>query len=310
MTTPAWQPPSMRGKVVVVTGATSGIGQAAARQMAAAGATVVLAARDREKSRATADTILRRHPGAAIEQLPLDLADLHSVRAFAERAAADLPRIDVLLNNAGLGMQPDRRLTADGFERQFGTNHLGHFALTALLVPALLRAPHPRVVWISSIAHARGRIDFRDPHAERSYEGRRVYAQSKLANLVTALELDRRARAAYSPLSSLAAHPGLSATGFIAATDLPRPVQFLADLGFRVLGQDAEDGASPGVYAASVPALDGGSYWGPAGRGEFRGPPARARIHAHARDPDVARRLWAMSEAMTGIRFPALSVGS
>jgi NAD(P)-dependent dehydrogenase (short-subunit alcohol dehydrogenase family) len=298
--------PDQTGRIAVITGASSGIGEEAAHALASRGAEVVLAVRDQGRGDATRARILSRTPAAKVSVSLLNLADLSSVRAFAERAANALPRIDILLNNAGLGLQAARATTIDGFERQFGTNHLGHFALTGLLVPALLRAPAPRVVSISSIAHRRGSIDFADLQGERGYTGRRAYGQSKLANLLFAFELDKRARAAGSRLTSVAAHPGVATTGFIAATGMPGPVVTLSNLAIRLLFQDAAHGALPGLYAATMPDVQGGDYWGPDGIIEARGMPARAKPARQALDQGVWQRLWEVSEALTGVAYPPL----
>ena len=298
--------PDQADKVVVVTGASSGIGEEAAAALAGRGARVILAVRDAGRGAAARGRILARHPGAAVEVSLLDLADLGSVRDFAGRAPE---RVDVLLNNAGLGMQPRRAVTVDGFERMFGTNHLGHFALTGLLVPALLRAGAPRVVTIASIAHRRGRIDFDDLQSERSYQGSRVYAQSKLANLMFALELDRRARAAGSRLMSMAAHPGLAATGFVTAIGLPGWQTAIMNASMTLVGQDSAAGARPGLYAATMPDVQGGQYWGPDGVMEFRGAPRLAKIEAQAMDRPAGARLWAVSEELTGVTWPGLEEG-
>lgn len=258
--------PDQSGRVAVVTGASSGIGAAAAEMLAAKGGDVVLAVRDAARGEAVRTRILARNPGARVRVSLLDLADLGSVRAFASRIEGEVARVDVLLNNAGLGMQPQRGVTADGFERQFGTNHLGHFALTGLLLPALLRAQAARVVGIASLAHRRARIDFSDLMGERRYRGGAAYGQSKLANLMFAFELDRRARAAGAGLVSVAAHPGLSRTGFMAASQIPAAAQAAVGVLLRVAGQDEVRGALPGVYAATMPGVEGGSYLG-AGRG-------------------------------------------
>ena len=215
----------------------------------------------------------------------LDLADLGSVRAFAARFAAAGTPLDILLNNAGLGLQPIRALTVDGFERQFGTNHLGHFALTGLLMPALLRATAPRVVAISSIAHRRGRIDFADLQGARRYSGNKAYGQSKLANLLFAFELDRRARAAGLALTSVAAHPGVARTDFFANAAQPALIESLANVMLRVIGQDAGAGALPGLYAATMPDVRGGQYWGADGFLELRGPPLARRRGAPGARP-------------------------
>ncbi len=305
-----WTPqdiPDQTGRTIVITGANSGIGAAAAETFAVKGAHVILSARNEAAAEATRAAILQRHPAATVVTSRLDLADLASVRAFAERTIAAFPRIDVLLNNAGLGMQPKRDTTADGFERQFGTNHLGHFALTGLLMSSLLRAAAPRVVAISSIAHRGGRIAFDDLQGERAYSGGKAYNQSKLANLMFALELDRRAQAARSRLVSVAAHPGVSSTGFIANTRMPAYQAAVAGVAIRVIGQDAERGSWPGLYAATMPDVRGGQYWGPDGLLEIRGRPVRARIAPRARDQATWSQLWAQSETLTGVAYPPLA---
>ncbi len=299
--------PDLSGRTAVVTGASSGIGEEAALALAAKGAQVILAVRNAAKGEATRSRIVRRYPAARVEVSLADMADLASVHAFTERHAAALPHLDILLNNAGLGMQPVRTVTVDGFERQFATNHLGHFALTGLMMPALLRAPAPRVVAISSIAHRRGKMAFDDLQGENSYGGGRAYSQSKLANLLFAGELDRRARAAHSRLISVAAHPGVSATGFMAATDMPAYQLAGANVVVRLFGQDAATGALPGLYAATMPGVSGGDYWGPDGLLELRGKPAPAALSRQARDREAATRLWRMSEELTGVHYPALA---
>jgi NAD(P)-dependent dehydrogenase (short-subunit alcohol dehydrogenase family) len=298
--------PDQSGRVAVVTGASSGIGAAAAEMLAAKGGDVVLAVRDAARGEAVRTRILARNPGARVRVSLLDLADLGSVRAFASRIEGEVARVDVLLNNAGLGMQPQRGVTADGFERQFGTNHLGHFALTGLLLPALLRAQAARVVGIASLAHRRARIDFSDLMGERRYRGGAAYGQSKLANLMFAFELDRRARAAGAGLVSVAAHPGLSRTGFMAASQIPAAAQAAVGVLLRVAGQDEVRGALPGVYAATMPGVEGGSYWGPDGVLEARGTPKRAVVARQAMLRGDWARLWAASEALTGVTYSAL----
>ena len=305
----AWttsQMPDLAGRTAIVTGATSGIGYEAALALAGHGADTILAVRDTVRGEACAARIRAVHGRAKVSVSELDLASLASVKAFAERTAA-LPRIDILINNAGLGLQSKRAVTVDGFERQLGTNHLGHFALTGLLVPTLLQAPAPRVVSIASIAHRRGRIDFDDLQTERPYDGRKAYGQSKLANLMFALELDRRARNAQSKLTSVAAHPGVSDTGFIAATGMPGLMVRVATAAIGVLGQSASRGALPGLYAATMPDVQGGQYWGPDGVLEVRGNPALAQISPHAQDRAAWLRLWEESERLTGVAFPPLA---
>ena len=297
--------PDLAGRTAVVTGATSGIGYEAALALAGHGADTVLAVRDTARGQACATRIRNQYPDARVTVSELDVASLASVRAFAARMA-DTTKIDILLNNAGLGLQRQRAVTVDGFERQFGTNHLGHFALTGLLIPVLLRAEAPRMVAIASIAHRRGRIDFDDLQTERPYDGRKAYGQSKLANLMFALELDRRARLESSRLLSVAAHPGVSSTGFVAATGMPGLMVRAAGLAIGVLGQSAARGALPGLYAATMPNVSGGQYWGPDGLLEVRGDPALAQISPHAQDRQVWSRLWSVSETLTGVTYPPL----
>ena len=293
--------PDQSGRTVVVTGANSGIGFAAARELARRGAHVVLAVRDRARGEAALGRIRSAAPDARAEVAHLDLADLGSVRAFAEQA----PAPDVLVNNAGVMTIPLRR-TAEGFEMQFGTNHLGHFALTGLLLPRLLERPEPRVVTVSSVLHRIGRIDFEDLQSERGYKRWGAYGQAKLANLLFALELDRRARAAGTALRSLAVHPGYAATNLQLA-----PAQMegaalrerLTRAANRVLGQSADAGALPTLFAATVPELPGGLFIGPDGPGEMRGHPRPTQPNRAARDPEVAARLWEVSEQLTGVTY-------
>lgn len=298
--------PDLSGRVAVITGATSGIGYEAALALAAHGAEVVMAVRDTERGDRCAASIQAAHPGAKVVVSRLDLANLASVLEFTERTVDTTSRIDILLNNAGLGLQARRAATVDGFERQLGTNHLGHFALTGRLMPALLRAPFPRVVTIASIAHKRGGIDFSDLQTERPYNGRKAYGQSKLANLMFALELDRRARAVGSRLVSVAAHPGVATTGFMAASEKPALIGTLANLVIGVLGNNAAGGALPGLYAATMPDVVGGQYWGPNGFMEVRGTPTLAKIAPQGLDRAVWARLWTVSEELTGVIYPPL----
>ncbi len=304
--------PPQAGRIVVVTGANSGLGLNTARVLAARGAHVVLASRSAEKAADAAALIRVDTPGASLEVLPLDLADLASVRAAAERFAADHDHLDVLVNNAGVMATPHRR-TADGFELQLGTNHLGHFALTGLLLASLLAAPAARVVTVSSGAHQMGRIVFDDLQAERRYRKWPAYGQSKLANLLFAYELARRADAARVPLVSAAAHPGYAATNLQAVG--PRmagaPItERLAAIGNRLLAQDATRGALPQLYAATMPDVRSGDYYGPDGLLEMRGWPERVSSSDRSKDEATARRLWEVSEELTGVRYDALDTPS
>jgi NAD(P)-dependent dehydrogenase (short-subunit alcohol dehydrogenase family) len=294
--------PDQSGRVAVVTGASSGLGLATARELGRAGARVVLGVRNTTKGDQAAATIRSQAPGAELEVRQLDLADLESVWEFATSLAAVHGRIDLLINNAGIMAAP-RRLTRDGFESQFGTNHLGHFALTGRLLPALLRAPAPRVVTVSSTMHRGGKIDFDDLQGERKYSRWGAYSQSKLANLMFCFELQRRATAAGSPLRSLAAHPGYANTNLqFAAPDRFYERAFMW-IGNRLFAQSADMGALPTLYAATVPDLPGGTYVGPGGRSEQRGYPKVVTAARKAYDEAAWRRLWEVSEELTGVHY-------
>ena len=301
--------PDQKGRVAIVTGASSGLGTEAAVALAARGATVLLAVRDAAKGDATRRRILARTPGADVVVSRIDMADLASIRAFAAREG-ERPAIDILINNAGLGMQPARAVTTDGYERQLATNHLGPFALTGLLLPALLRAGAARIVAVASIAHRGGRIDFDDLQGAGRYAGGKAYNQSKLANILFALELDRRARQAGTALVSVASHPGVSTTGFLAAANMGTIQTRVANVIVGLFGQDAAAGAAPLLYAATMRDVTGGQYWGPDGLFEIRGGPAPAKFSAQARDMGVAARLWAESERLTGVSYGALDTAA
>jgi NAD(P)-dependent dehydrogenase (short-subunit alcohol dehydrogenase family) len=291
--------PNQRGRVAIVTGANSGLGLVTARELARAGARIVLASRSSEKGRDAASSIASAVPGSDVSPAILDLADLDSVRAFA---ASGPERLDLLINNAGVMAAP-RRLTKDGFESHFATNHLGHFALTGLLLPALLKAPAPRVVTVSSTMHRGGTIEFDDLQGERKYSRWGAYSQSKLANLMFCFELQRRAVEAGSALRSMAAHPGYAATNLQAAgTDRFYERWFMA-IGNRLFAQSAEMGALPTLYAATYPDLPGGTYVGPGGRSEQRGYPKVVGAAGKAYDEQAWRRLWEVSEQLTGVRY-------
>ena len=296
------QIPDQTGRTAVVTGANSGLGLITARALARKGARVVLACRNTEKGKGAVDEIAAVAPGASVELAKLDLGSLDSVRSFAERYMADHDGLDLLVNNAGV-MAPPRSETADGFELQFGTNHLGHFALTGLLLKAMEGRDDARVVTLTSGAHRMGHIDFDDLDAERRYRRWHAYAQSKLANLLFALELDRRLRAAGSEVKSLAAHPGYAATNLqsAAAPFLDRMLMVVTNL---VLAQSAEKGTLPQLYAATHPGLESGEFIGPDGFQEQRGYPQHVRPHnREAYDETIARRLWEVSEELAGVRY-------
>jgi NAD(P)-dependent dehydrogenase (short-subunit alcohol dehydrogenase family) len=289
------------GRGFVVTGANSGLGFETARQLAAHRAHVVLAGRSEEKGLAAMERIKTGIPDALVEFRLLDLADLDSVRDFAGTLQRDAVALDVLVNNAGV-MFPPRLLTRQGFESQFATNHLGHFALTGLLFDAIRRGNDARVVTVSSLEHRGGSIHFDDLTGARSYSPRAFYRQSKFANVLFALELDRRLRAAGIPVRSVLAHPGWSATNL--QTSAPTGVmKQLMRIGNRVLAQSAEMGALCQLYAAVAPGAESGSYYGPNGPGELRGHPTRVRPAPSATDAETARRLWELSEELTGVSF-------
>jgi NAD(P)-dependent dehydrogenase (short-subunit alcohol dehydrogenase family) len=289
--------PDQAGRIAVITGANSGIGLEAARYLAARGAHVVLACRDTDKAKAAADGLAAQIPGTEVDVVSLDLSELASVHRAAQEIRSRYPRLDLLINNAGLMMPPYGR-TQDGFELQFGTNHLGHFTLTGLVLPSLLEVAGSRVVTVSSNGHKLGRIHFDDLQFERGYRRMGAYSQSKLANLLFTYELQRRLAAAGAPTIATAAHPGTSDTALVRY--MPAWMQF----GARIApSQDARMGALPIVRAATDPAASGGDYYGPSGLGEFTGAPRRVRSSARSRDADVQRRLWAVSEKLTGVTY-------
>jgi len=301
--------PVQSGRVAIVTGANSGLGSESALALAAKGAHVVLACRDAAKAQSALQAIRAASPAVSVEAMALDLASLASVRAFAEAFVAQHERLDLLCNNAGVMAIPHRR-TTDGFEMQFGTNHLGHFALTGLLLPRLLDTPGARVVSVSSSAHRPGKIHWDDLQLERSYRNWRAYAQSKLANLLFAFELDRRLRKAGTSVISVAAHPGYAATNLqsVGARMAGSPVlERLFEVANRLIAQSAAMGALPTLYAATAPEVQGGDYFGPASLGEMWGHPRKVRSSARSKDLADAARLWKLSEALTDVRFAALA---
>ncbi|MCG8592285.1 MAG: oxidoreductase [Proteobacteria bacterium] len=301
--------PDQTGRIAVVTGGNSGLGYEGALALAARGAHVVLACRSAEKAKEATERIRGEVSGASLEFRPLDLASLESVRRFASDYAEDHDRLDLLCNNAGVMALP-RCETADGFEMQLGTNHLGHFALTGLLLPVLLKTAGARVVTTSSSAHRVGRMRFDDLQGEKSYFRWSAYGQSKLANLLFAYELERRLRAARADVRSLACHPGYAATNLQTAgprMDGSSWMERLMELGNRLFAQSAAVGALPMLYAATAPDAEGGSYIGPDGFGEMWGYPRRVDSTARARDEEAAQRLWDVSETLTGVRYDALA---
>ncbi len=291
--------PDQTGRTAVITGANTGLGYETATALAAKGAHVVLAVRNIEKGKAAADLIARANPGASVAIQELDLTSLDSVRAAADQLRADYPAIDLLINNAGVMMTP-KSTTADGFELQFGTNHLGHFALTNLLLDRVLAAPGSRVVSVSSQGHrfVNG-IDFDDLQADRGYNRVRAYGQSKLANLMFTYELQRRLRG--TDTIAAAAHPGGSNTEL--ARNLPGWAVGVTRL-LAPLMQNADMGALPTLRAATDPGVIGGQYFGPDGFGEQRGFPKVVASSAASHDTDAQRRLWTVSEELTSVVSP------
>ncbi len=294
--------PLQSGRQALVTG-TGGLGLETALALARAGASVIIAGRDRAKGASAVSRILANVPRARVAFEALDLADLASVHAFGQRLRTALPRLDLLINNAGVMTPPQRRLTADGFELQLGTNHLGHFALTAQLLPLLRQGIQPRVVTLSSIAARSGAIDFANLQSERVYKPMTAYAQSKLACLMFALELQRRSDAEGWGLQSLAAHPGVSRTDLLPNGAGARSAAGLARRYLWFLFQPAAQGALPTLHAATSPQARGGAYYGPDRLGETRGYPVVVRIPAQALDVGASAKLWEVSARLTGARF-------
>ena len=293
--------PSQLGKTAVVTGSTGGLGYETVLALAKAGADIILTGRDDRKGQSALDKIGREVIGARIRYEHLDLANLASIADFAQRMQVR-QSLDLLINNAGVMALPRRQTTADGFEMQFGTNYLGHFALTARLMPLLRRSSGPRVVSVSSLAHRTGSIDFGDLQGTRLYSPWKAYGQSKLACLMFALELQRRSDAAGWNLTSDAAHPGFSRTNLFASG--PGGLLSVAtDFAAPFFGHSAADGARPILFAATSPQAKPGAYYGPGGFGELRGAPAPALIMPRARDAATAARLWDVSEKLTGTSF-------
>jgi NAD(P)-dependent dehydrogenase (short-subunit alcohol dehydrogenase family) len=302
--------PSQRGRLVVITGATGGLGYETALALAGAGAQVVLTGRNAVKGATALENIRAAHPGAAIRYETLDLASLASVRRFAERFESRHGSLDILVNNGGVMAPPTRQATADGFELQFGTNYLSHFALTAQLLPLLMQGRRPRVVNLSSLAHRFGAsIHFDDLNWQHGYKAFAAYGQSKLAMLMFTFELQRRSDAQGWGLLSLAAHPGLASTALLhngqrlGGDGPPGWIETLSGWLPQALAQSAGDGALPTLYAATSPdAVKAGSY-GPSGFMELNGPVGEATVAPRACETAVAARLWEVSTTLTGVRW-------
>ncbi|HTA11026.1 MAG TPA: oxidoreductase [Streptosporangiaceae bacterium] len=293
------------GRAVLVTGANSGLGLETARVLAGHGATVVLAGRDSGRTSAAADDIRRQQPDAAVQTAEVDLASLESIRTAGADLTARFPRLDLLINNAGV-MFPPYTLTKDGYELQFGTNHLGHFALTGLLMPSLLATPGSRVVTLSSNGHRTGRMNFADLQSTRHYNKYTAYGRSKLANLLFTYELQRRLSVAKKQTIALAAHPGT------ARTELTRHMSAMSSAALSPrfapvnswLVQDAKMGALPTLRAATDPNAIGGTYYGPDGFMQLTGYPLVVTSSGRSHSREDQRRLWVESEQLTGITYP------
>ena len=293
--------PEQKDRLAVVTGANTGLGFETARVLAARGASVVLAVRDVEKGKRAAARIAEAAPSADLSVQPLDLTSLESIRATAAELRDRHPKIDLLVNNAGV-MYPPRQTTRDGFELQFGTNHLGHFALTGLLLDRLLPVPGSRVVTVSSQAHRiRAQIHFDDPQWERSYDRVAAYGQSKLANLMFTYELQRRLTARGAATVAVAAHPGIADTELLRNS--PAAIRLLEPVIGPLITQNAAMGALPTLRAAADPSVLGGQYYGPDGLGQRTGHPRLITSSAQSYDLAIQRRLWALSEELTGVTF-------
>ncbi len=301
--------PDLSGKLAIVTGANSGLGLETTRALARKGAKVIMACRSQDKAMAAIELLV--NDGVARELLelrPLDLSSLASIREFAEGVHDDHPELHLLINNAGVMALPFKQ-TTDGFEMQIGTNHLGHFALTGLLVERLVATAGARVVTVSSLMHKIGKIRFDDLSWERGYRRWPAYGQSKLANLLFSFELQRRFEAVGASVLSLASHPGYAATNLQSVGPRMRGSSFFErfyEIGNSAIAQDAAGGALPSLYAATAPEVRGGEYFGPGGLMELKGSPKRVEALPKAHDRDIARRLWTLSSELTGVDYAAL----
>jgi NAD(P)-dependent dehydrogenase (short-subunit alcohol dehydrogenase family) len=298
--------PDQSGRVAVITGANSGLGYHTALELARNGARVVVASRSDVRGKEAVARIIAEVPDADLDLRGLDLASLADIRTFADGVASAYPSIDLLINNAGVMAIP-RSTTADGFEMQLGTNHLGHFALTGLLLPNLLATSKARIVTVSSTAHKPGHINFDDLMSEQRYRKWNVYSNTKLANLLYTYELQRKLAAAGSSVIAVAAHPGTSATNLVTVSAQDNIIKRLVmPAGARLISQSAAKGALPQLYAATASDVAGGEYFGPNGIAESFGYPKRVDSIPESKDLEVAARLWSVSEALTGVTYDAL----
>jgi NAD(P)-dependent dehydrogenase (short-subunit alcohol dehydrogenase family) len=292
---------NLKGSNVIITGGSSGIGLEAAKVMAAKGASVTLAVRNMEKGKRIIEKFHSENPDAALTVMHLDLADLKSVKDFADQYRSNHDHLHILINNAGV-MIPPYRKTKDGFESQFGTNHLGHFALTAHLMPVLLATPHSRVISTSSIAARKGGIHFDNLDGSKGYEPMKFYRQSKLACLLFAIELEHRLRNTGTTTISVACHPGISVSNLISRGTGKEANGLLKKM-MRIIAQPAHMGALPTLYAATHPDLKGGEYIGPDGPGNRKGNPVQTSEASQLFNTEISARLWKVSEDLTGVKF-------
>lgn len=287
---------SLKGKRVIITGANSGIGYETVKALGGQGAKVIMAVRNKEKGNQAISDMKAENPNISVQMMPLDLADLKSIREFTETYSNQFHSLDLLINNAGV-MIPPYSKTKDGFELQFGSNHLGHFALTGLLLPLLKKTKHSRVVTVSSLAHKGASIDFNNLDGSKGYQAFRFYGQSKLANLLFSKELDHRLKSNGIDTLSIACHPGISATNlFKKGGKLLKPLM-------KLLFQPASMGALPSIYAATETSLTGGEYIGPDGKGHRKGYPVIEHPAVGVYNEETMKRLWEISEKLTGIHF-------
>ncbi|MGV3612293.1 MAG: SDR family oxidoreductase [Fluviicola sp.] len=295
--------PQKKDGLAVITGSTEGVGYQDALALSAAGWNVIMMGRNTQKGAESMDRIRQINPKAKVRFEKIDLADLSSIKAFAERMRSSGQPIDLLINNAGVMTPPKRLVTADGFELQFGTNHIGHFALTAQLLPLLLKSPDARVVTVSSVANRAGQINFDDLQSESSYAPMKAYGQAKLANLMFALELQRQSEKHGWGITSLASHPGVSRTNLLITGAGRWSFAGVMRTFFPFLFQPPAQGALPTLYAATSPDASGGSYYGPNKMGETRGFPAIAKIPEQAKDLAVSLKLWEITQKLAAVEF-------
>jgi NAD(P)-dependent dehydrogenase (short-subunit alcohol dehydrogenase family) len=292
--------PNLKEKVIVITGANSGIGFEAARVLAQKEANIVFAVRNHEKGQTAMRSIQNEYPAARIQLMKLDLSDLHSIKQFAQQFASSHDRLDLLINNAGVMMPPYTK-TKDGFELQFGSNHLGHFVLTGSLLSLIQKTEQSRIVTVSSLAHKGAKIDFDNLDGSKQYSRYKFYGQSKLANLLFSYELNKRLQKAGIPVKSIACHPGISTTNLISLGK--EKASWYAKFAVQLISQSAQQGAWPTLYAATYPNLQGGEYIGPDGAGNRKGNPAVDDTVKRLYDEELLKKLWTVSEELTGFRY-------